>query len=732
MIRIANPIRRGRWWRLVLLLGAWAAVAAPAIAGWTALRTLRGYARDLPAAPDLDAWEQSAPQTSLVLAADGTVLAELPFRTGDANAPSGHRLPVAYADLPRPLIDAVLAAEDARFFAHRGVDGQAVARAAWANYRAGRVVEGASTITQQVARNLLPEAIGTERSLRRKVREALLARRLERRYDKRRIFETYLNHVFLGSGAYGVGAAARAYFDKPLAELDLAECALIAGLIQAPGRANPYRNLGDARQRRDQVLRRMARAGFIAADEAERAAARPIVLSPPPVLYGSLAPWLTERARQAAAAELGPAFDRGGLVIQTTAQPLAGARAEGLANDHASRLAAAAAGRRDAPANDGAVPQVGALLWDHHTGYVELVVGGRDWTDSQFDRTAQACRQPGSAFKPLVYAAALEAAVITPGTPLRDAPIAEWDEEHEIYWKPTNSGRSFRGVALAHEALVLSLNAPAVDVLDRVGARRAIDVAHRLGITSPLVAVRPLVLGASCVVALDLTRAFAAFARGGAPAAPVFASGIWRGDELLVDHSHPADPTLAPARRLDSLVRQVLTAGRTRPVLSPTVAYQMSAMLTDAARRGTGKEAARAAARGAVDGRPVAGKTGTTNSNTDAWFVGYTGRVVASVWLGHDNPARALGRRQDGGRAAAPLWGRIVAASEADRPVIELPGPAPDDLVVVSVDRETGLRARPGSGGATELHFAPGTEPVEQSDALPDVSPDLSRLGRDF
>ncbi|RMH41540.1 MAG: PBP1A family penicillin-binding protein [Deltaproteobacteria bacterium] len=711
-VHIANPVRRARALRLAAVLAAWVAVAAPVAAGLWALAALRELAASLPAVPDLDGWERRAPATSVVVAADGTIAAEIPFRVSDAEA--GHRFPVRFDDIPPRMVQAVLAAEDRRFFRHGGVDLRAVVRAAWANYRAGRVVEGASTLTQQVARNLLPRAIGRERSLRRKFREALLALRIERAYDKRRIFEVYVNHVFLGAGSYGIAAAARAYFDKDLADLSLAETALIAGLAQAPGRADPRRDPVAARARRDEVLERMWRAGFVSEADYRAAAAEPIALRRHAVAYGTIAPWHTERARQEVADAWPGDLAIGGLTIETTAQPALAAEAETLARHHAAELAR----RQRTPP-----PQVGAVIWDHRTGYVEATVGGLSWADSRFDRATQACRQPGSAFKPLVYAAALERGAITPATPLRDAPIAEWDDRLGVHWKPTNAGRPFRGVALAHDALVASLNAPAVAVLDRVGARAVIDFAHRLGITSDLAPVRPLALGASCVVPLELAGAYAVFARGGRAVEPVFVTRVRRGAHVLVDRADPADPTLRAARRFDRLAA---TVGRAAPrVVDAGTAYQVTAMLADVVARGTGR-AARAV------GRPAAGKTGTTNGNTDAWFVGFTARVVAAVWVGHDDPAQALGPRADGARAALPLWVALVGAAERGRPAEPVPGPPPPGLVAARVDPETGLLAPPGSAAGIELYFRPGTEPRELAGAGAGAPPDPTRLGRDF
>jgi penicillin-binding protein 1A len=705
---IANRRSGGLWWRVPCALAIWLLFAAPIVVFAIALSILRGYAADLPEIPDLDRWRAELPQSTVISAADGTVLAEIPFQHGGE---IGHRQWVSYRELPPLLVRALLAAEDLRFFHHRGVDLQAVARAAWSNYRAGHVVEGASTITQQVARALLPEEIGREQSIRRKVREALVARRIERHYSKDRILEVYVNQVFLGASAYGVRAAARAYFDRSLDQLDIAQAALIAGLAQAPGRADPFVDPAAARRRRDEVLDRMVKAGFLTAAQGSAARAEPLELHPPPVRYGTIAPWYTERVRRDLEEAAPDDYARGGLSVETAVLPVLSREAEERARRHVEKL-----GRPP--------PEVGAVLWDHATGYVEATVGGTAWDASRFDRATQACRQPGSAFKPIVYAAALASGAITPGTPLRDAPIAEYDEENDVHWKPRNSGRAFRGVALAQDALASSLNAPAVDVLDRVGGKRVIALARQLGITSKLDDVRPLVLGASCVIPIELAGAFAAFARGGRRAEPVFAVRVRRGEEVLLDRASPYDPAIDVGRRLD---RMAAVAGdRGEEALDPQTAFLISSMLADVVARGTGTGAR-------AIGRPAAGKTGTTNDNSDAWFVGYTARLVAAVWVGHDDPSHHLaGASRDGAHAALPLWVQLVSLAEGGRRPRPVPGDPPTDVVRARVDRETGLLAQPGAGGAVDLWFRRGTEPNVVAGDSADVPVDLSRTSREF
>ncbi|HET9626071.1 MAG TPA: transglycosylase domain-containing protein, partial [Kofleriaceae bacterium] len=609
-----------------------------------------------------------------------------------------------------------LAAEDVRFFAHRGVDYPAIARAAIINYQAGRVVEGASTITQQVARNLLPQDIGAARNVRRKVREALLARAIERRWSKRDVLETYLDFVFLGEGAYGMAAAARAYFDQEVATLDLPQAALLAGLIQAPGRLDPYHHPERARARRNEVLARMARAHLIDAATQARAAAAPIALKKPRRAYGTRVPWYTEQVRALVAKALPGELARGGLTIETAALPALGTDLQRDVVAHGDRWGGA---------------QAAAVIWDHRTGYVEASVGGRAWGASdRFDRLRQSCRQPGSAWKPLVYGAALETGAITPGTALRDAPIAEYDEATGTHWKP-RSGNRFRGVVLVQDAFAASLNAPAIDVFDRVGPGPIITLARRLAITTPLVELRPMALGASCVKPIELARAYAAIARRGWAAAPHFAVRVRRGDRVLFDATVPEDAWLDPARRFDRLAALAGAAPDERigaaaggRKLDERVAFQLTDMMAAVVQRGTASAAA-------ALGRPAAGKTGTTNDNTDAWFVGFTGRVLAAVWVGFDNPTHKLGAEGDGAHAALPLWMRAVRAAEGARPAIAVPGAPPPGMEQVVIDRETGLVAAPGAGGLP-LWFVAGTAPTEVSGQLGTSPTDFGRSSSEF
>lgn len=547
-----------------------------------------------------------------VLAADGSLLAE----RGSTGRPF-----VPLDQISPWLIKAVIATEDRRFFEHPGVDPVGVARALWANLRAGGTVEGGSTISQQLAKNLY---LTPERTLRRKLEEALLALWLEFRMSKEEILTLYLNRVYLGAGTYGVEAAAQRYFAKSARELTLAESALIAGLLKAPSRCAPTSDLQLARSRATTVLSLMAEQGLIDADALIAARARPAKLAPERV---QLAGWFVDWVLEGLDWELGkPRRDR---VVRTTLDP-------------ALQQAAEAAVARLMP--DGPRPEVAVVVLDT-SGAVRAMVGGRSYRTGPFNRAVNARRQPGSAFKPVVYLTALEQGR-RPTSTVLDGPVRVRG------WQPANHDGRYHGEVSLTQALALSMNSAAVRIGQEVGAARVVATARRLGVTSPLPEVASLPLGTGEVRLLELTAAYLPFASGGMRR-PAWAVATAEESGTGVLYRHRATEAL---------------------VIDEDLARQMDLMLRAVVTEGTGRAAA-------LPDRRVAGKTGTSQDSRDAWFVGYAGELVAGVWVGNDDGTPMRGIR--GSNLPARLWAEVIRTT-----------PAPPALVAAaepSASRENGL-----------------------------------------
>jgi penicillin-binding protein 1A len=531
-------------------------------------------------------------------AADGRVIATAGDLYGDI---------LRLRDLPAHLPAALIAIEDRRFREHFGLDVLGLARALVVNLREGRVVQGGSTLTQQLAKNLF---LTPERSLWRKAQEAMLALWLERRFSKDELLEIYLNRVYLGAGAYGADAAARLYFGVPARGLTLEQAAVIAGLPRAPARLNPRANPAGAARRGGEVLAAMAETGFLTPAQAQAAAER-IAFPPPPSRdFG----WFSDWVREGLAERFPGSAD---LVFRTTLDPRIQAHAE-------ARLDALLDGAgASARAGQGAV-----VVLDAATGAVRAMVGGRDYRTSPFNRATQARRQPGSAFKPFVYAAALERGA-TPGERVADTPLSLGG------WSPGNGAWRARGEITIEDALAHSVNTASVRVLQRAGgAREAAALAQRLGLPGPFANDATLALGTGEVTLLDLAAAYAPFANGGMRVVP-HAIAAARAEGRAVALTRPA-----PER-----------------VLSPEIAAAMRRMLEAVVARGTGQA-------GAVPGRGVGGKTGTTQEFRDAWFIGFVGGFsgahIIAVWLGNDD-ARPM-REVRGGTLPARLFREIAEA----------------------------------------------------------------------
>ena len=601
--------RRGNAGRLVwpvfkwlLVAGIWAGVAVAGVVAW--------YAADL---PDIDEALAATRRPSLtVLAADGRELATI----GDV-----YGRPVRVADLPPILPAAVLAVEDRRFYAHPGIDPLGLLRAALANLKAGGVVQGGSTITQQVAKNLF---LTPERTLGRKVRELLLAFWLERRFSKDEILAIYLNRAYLGAGTYGVDAAARKYFSRPASRVSVYQAALLAGLLKAPSRDNPLASPDRATARARQVLASMVSAGVLTDAEAKAAwtdrAASP---ANPVAAHGGryFADWVLAHVPEFVTPE-----DRD-LVVATTLDT----RLQRLAERWVETVLA----------DQGPTARVNqaALVAMSPDGAVRAMVGGRRYVKSPFNRAVQARRQPGSVFKPIVFLAGLETG-LTPSSMLTDAPVSIDG------WEPRNFTGVYRGDVTLRHALANSINTVAVRVSEQAGRRRVIETARRLGITGRLAPTPSLALGAGEVSLIELTAAYASFANGGL--------GVWPyGIESVRDR-----------RGRVAYTRAGSGPGR---VAAPGHAAAITEMLTEAVRVGTARKAR-------LD-RPVAGKTGTSQNHRDAWFIGFSADLVTGVWVGNDDGAPMSG--VTGGTLPASLWRSFMADAHVGTPVRSLFGDVP-------------------------------------------------------
>jgi penicillin-binding protein 1B len=580
--------------------------------------------------------------------------------------------PVRLAEVPRALRDAVLAAEDERFFDHGGLDARAVMRAFWSNLRAGRVVEGGSTITQQLVKNRL---LSPERTMLRKVQEAWLSTALEWRYSKEQILETYLNEIYLGHwGAgpiRGVGAASRVYFRKEPAQLTLGEAAVLAGMIRAPNSASPAASTDRARARRDTVLARMRELGVISDADHERARREPVraPAGPPP---GLVAPYFVDYVQQEIARrgdeDLGEG-DRAGL-ITTLDVPL-------------QRFAEAAVARgldeletrwpRLRPRGGGERLQAVLVAVDPATGGIRALIGGRDYRSSQYNRAALARRQPGSAFKPFVYLAALapreNGPAFTLATHVEDAPITVNVDGKP--WAPRNYSDRYEGEVSVRRALEASLNGATVRIAQAVGLPAIVDAARRMGIESELKAVPAMALGAFEVTPLELARAYLPLAAGG-QARPVTALATDRESE--------------PPRQ----------------AISPAEAYLLTVALQGVIETGTGAGVRTMGLTGAV-----AGKTGTTNEGRDAWFVGYTSNLITLVWVGFDD-GRPHGL--SGADAAAPIWTDFMKRATAAYPAVQFETPA--GIATARIDPTTGKRATESCPQVVTEVFLSGSEPT--------------------
>ncbi len=696
------------------------------------------------------------------------------------------RIVVPLDRIPPHLTQAFIAAEDDRFFEHRGVDLVSIVRAFIKNVQAGKIAQGGSTITQQVTRSLLLK--NPEKTYRRKAREAILSLQIEKKFSKERILFLYLNQIYLGHGAYGVEAAAQTYFQKSASELNLAESALLAGLPQAPSRYSAFQHFDSARKRQRYVLDRMVENRFITRQEADSAFSQPLALQEEAQNPFARAPYFTEHVRKYLHDTYGrEVLYRGGLKVVTTldltAQEKAQRALEQGLRDLDKRegyrgplrrlpetavqefLELCARRARKSPLHPGDLvegvvlsvddraehvnvglgtesailplqhmkwarkpnpkihhsadpvrrpshvltagdvifvrllepPEEGRKVWvvgleqepvaqgaltclESHTGRILALVGGLNYWESQFNRAVQARRQPGSAFKPIIYAAALDHGM-TPSTIILDAPYVAPMQEPGKLWRPENYRRKFLGKTLFRWGLIRSMNVITIKILRKTGVGPTIDYAKKLGIESDLSPDLSLALGSSGVSLLEITRAYAAFANNGMLPRPYFIDRVEDRHGAVLEENQP----------------------EIQEVLSPQTAFVMTDLLKGVIQEGTGW-------RIKALKRPAAGKTGTTNDLRDAWFVGYTPGIVTGVWVGYDDRI-PMGNGETGSRAASPIWLQFMQDFLNDRPVEDFP--IPEGVVFAKIDARDGLLAGPHSEKTVFQAFVEGTEPTE-------------------
>jgi penicillin-binding protein 1A len=722
-----------------------------------------------------------------------------------------NRIPISYEQIPKPLVKAFIAAEDADFFNHKGVDYKGILRAMFKNFLAGRIVQGGSTITQQVTKTYF---LTPKRSLVRKLKEVAYAFGLEQNLTKEEILALYLNNIYLGNGAYGVEAAADSYFNKRVEQLSLAEAAMMAGLVKAPSRYSPVNNLKRAKDRQAYVLTRMTELGFISQEQKEKAFQVPLKIQSRESAYFSKAPYFTEFIRHQVERKYGKEklYQEGlriytslDLSLQKAAQTSVEAGLRELDKREGFRgpsqtlppneLKEIPNKRKGSPPplpqkeifeglilskedskksytvwvedrkgilpysemswalnikptatykpqkvksprdllNPGDVVYVrvkessrkeqtlrlsleqepivqGALLClDPRTGYVRAMVGGRDFGESQFNRAISARRQPGSAFKPLIYAAALEKGY-TPSTIIMDSPVEYSDPDGGTYWAPKNYDEDFLGPITFRNALAHSRNVVTVKILEDIGVGYALPFIKKLGIESPIKRDLSIALGTSGVTMMELTSAFAVFANGGERIKPIFIKKIVTMKGEVLEENTPYIE-IEDKEEEEEMPKTSPPASKEQAI-SPQNAFIMTHLLQGVVQHGTGQRAK-------VLGRPIAGKTGTSSDYSDAWFMGYTPSLLAGVWVGFDDKT-SLGKKETGARAALPIWIYFMDQALRNTPV-DTPKPPPG-ITLIKVNIETGLPASTDSPETITEAFIDSSIPRENEAGLTEES----------
>lgn len=671
-----RPMRKGERIVLFAILVMIAAVLGMAVAGYI------WFSRDLPSMARLEMIEPSL--KTRILAADGTVLQA--FYKQD-------RILVPLEKIPVDLQKAFLAVEDRRFYDHSGIDFVRIFSAAWKDIVHWRIKEGASTITQQLSTDLF---LTKEQTFARKIKEILLAFRIEKTYSKDEILEMYLNQIYFGAGGYGIEAASQRFFGKSVTELELHEIALLPGLPKNPSGYNPFRNPERALTRRNTVLNAMEEFGVIDKKQLAQLKLKPLGVVDQEEGGDGLADYFTEHIRQILVDKYGDmAVYSGGLTVYTTLDPYLQKVAEDSMETHlarleksrgyrttrASYLKAVEAGGKPSPD----YLQSGAVAIDPRNGHIKVMVGGRSFAEKKFNNVLQAKRQPGSAFKMFVYLAALENGY-SPSDMLLDTPIVIEMPNGQVY-KPRNYSETFQGAVTLRYALDESINIPSVKLLQKIGAPAVINLAMRMGISGPLLPYISLALGAQEVTLLELTSAFGVLATGGVRAEPMAI--------LKVEDSN--GNVLEEFRE----VRE--------EVLSPQVAYLMTDMLASSINEGTG-----AGARSMGLRIPCAGKTGTTDNEGDGWFIGYSPDLAVGVWTGFSHRVIPMGRGMVGARVSLPTWTHIMIAAHPGNT-----GPdftRPEGLTEAIICTESGLLATPYCKKVRRDLFIEGFEATRECD----------------
>ncbi|MGD8764928.1 MAG: PBP1A family penicillin-binding protein [Desulfobacteraceae bacterium] len=636
---------------LIILIGALSGAFAGAFIALT---------HDLPQIRSLEDFRPAA--VTRIYSSDKVLLAELFVEK---------REPVSLDVIPDYLTDALVATEDRKFFKHSGVDLKGITRAIIKDIWAGEFVEGASTITQQLARTLF---LTHRKTLVRKIKEAILAFQLERRYTKKEILQLYLNQVYFGSGAYGVQSAAKIFFGKTVQDLTLGECALIAGMPKSPSRYSPLVNKELAVKRKNIVLRQMRDTGIIDEREYQEAINKELQLSTSKSKT-SKAPYFVDYVKKFLEDILGSSgLYKSGLTIYTTLNY----KLQQAADDAINHGLLALEKRMKAQDLPNQKPQAALISMDIQTGGILAMVGGRDYSQSPYNRVTHAQRQPGSAFKPVVYAFAIEKG-LAQNKLLLDAPIAFKGAKNGKDWRPENFSQSYKGEMTLRQALAVSQNVPAVRLMETLGPHSVAQFGHSLGIETPLDANLSLALGTSEVTLIDLTSAFAVFPNKGEKVTPY-------GVVEVVDRQGRVIWRVKSQKRL---------------VMSRSAAAIITDMLQGVIQEGTGRKARHL-------GRPLGGKTGTTNNCKDALFIGFSPSIAAGVWVGNDLGS-TLGDRETGAKAALPIWTEFMSVALDSEPHQYFD--IPNDVVQIRMNPETGRLASENSSRAVTALFKKGTDP---------------------